>query len=60
MFKEKKDEYGTLDAQELYQKLNQEGFTGAKIVHSPTATSIHLVKNKIRNTFTVKCNAFIS
>ncbi|RLU21019.1 hypothetical protein DMN91_007635 [Ooceraea biroi] len=42
VLKERKHEYGTLDPQELLQKLNQEGFQGAKLQHSPTSTSIHL------------------
>lgn len=43
--KEKKDEYGVLDPQELLQKMNQEGFHGAKLQHGPTSTCIHLVMN---------------
>jgi len=43
VLKERKHEYGNLDPQELLQKLNQEGFHGAKLQHSPTSTSIHLV-----------------
>ncbi|XP_018344280.1 PREDICTED: integrator complex subunit 9 [Trachymyrmex septentrionalis] len=42
VLKERKHEYGNLDPQELLQKLNQEGFHGAKLQHSPTSTSIHL------------------
>lgn len=42
ILKERKHEYGTLDPQELLQKLNQEGILGAKLQHSPTSTSIHL------------------
>lgn len=44
VFKERKHEYGNLDPQELLQKLNQEGFQGARLQHTPTATSIHLVR----------------
>lgn len=44
VLKERKHEYGNLDPQELLQKLNQEGFHGAKLQHSPTSTSIHLVR----------------
>lgn len=43
ILKERKHEYGVLDPQELLQKLNQEGILGAKLQHSPTSTSIHLV-----------------
>lgn len=44
VLKERRHEYGNLDPQELLQKLNQEGIQGAKLQHSPTATSIHLVR----------------
>lgn len=44
VLKERKHEYGNLDPQELLQKLNQEGFHGAKLQHSSTSTDIHLVR----------------
>lgn len=43
VLKDRKHEYGNLDPQELLQKLSQEGIQGAKLQHTPTATSIHLV-----------------
>jgi hypothetical protein len=54
VLKERKHEYGNLDVQELLQKLNQEGFQGAKLQHSPTSTSIHLV----RLVFSINMNFF--
>lgn len=45
VLKDRKYEYGNLDAQELLQKLNQEGIHGAKLQHTTTSTSIHLVRN---------------
>lgn len=46
--KVRKHEYGTLDPQELLQKLNQEGISGAKLQHMPTMTSIQFVSTQIR------------
>ncbi|XP_048515351.1 integrator complex subunit 9 isoform X5 [Athalia rosae] len=42
ILRERKHEYGNLDAQDLLQKLNQEGIHSGKIQHGPTSTSIHL------------------
>lgn len=47
VLKEKKHEYGSIDPQDLIQKLNQEGITGAKLQHTPTAVSIVLVSVKL-------------
>lgn len=44
VLKDRKHEYGNIDPQELLQKLSQEGIQGAKLQHSPTTTSIHLVR----------------
>ena len=46
ILKERKHEYGNIDPQELLQKLNQEGILGAKLQHTATSTSIHLVSLK--------------
>lgn len=57
--KERKHEYGALDPQELLQKLNQEGIHGAKLQHSPTSTSIHLVQFFFSNTQKYFLNKYI-
>ncbi|XP_014216076.1 integrator complex subunit 9 [Copidosoma floridanum] len=42
VIKERKYEYGNLDPQELLQKLDQEGITGARLQQNPLTISIHL------------------